>query len=80
MDRDPSPKPAVDGARHLGTLICAVILTLAGLALAKSVMIPVAFALFIIALVWRLQRRLPQLLAVLITPPSPFLRSRSAAG
>ncbi len=71
MDHDPSPKPPVDGARHLGALICAVILTLAGLALAKSVMTPVAFALFIIALVWplqrRLQRRLPQLLAVLIT-------------
>lgn len=48
-----------------------MILVLAALSLARSVMTPIAFALFIIALVWplqrRLQRRLPQLLAVLIT-------------
>jgi predicted PurR-regulated permease PerM len=56
---------------RLSALVCAAILTLAGLSLAESVMTPVAFALFIIALVWplqrRLQRRLPQLIAVLIT-------------
>ncbi len=52
-------------------MIIAVILTLGALSLASSVMTPVAFALFVIALVWplqrRLQRRLPQLFAVLIT-------------
>ena len=56
---------------RLSALVCAAILTLAALSLAESVMTPVAFALFIIALVWplqrRLQRRLPQLIAVLIT-------------
>ena len=56
---------------RLAALVCAVILGLAALALAKSVMTPVAFALFIVALVWPLQRRLrrhlPQLVAVLTT-------------
>jgi AI-2 transport protein TqsA len=52
-------------------MICAAVLTLAGLWAASAVMTPVAFALFIIALVWPLQRRLqvvlPQVLAVLVT-------------
>jgi predicted PurR-regulated permease PerM len=46
-------------------------LTLTGLWAASAVMIPVAFSLFIIALVWPLQRRLqvvlPQVISVLIT-------------
>jgi AI-2 transport protein TqsA len=65
------PKPFGDPILRHCAVICAIVLTLAGLALAKSVMMPVAFALFVIAVVWplqrRLQRRLPQLLAVLIT-------------
>lgn len=65
------PRPPGDRALRLAALICAAILTLAGLALAHSVMTPVAFALFIIALVWPLQRRLktrlPALVAVLVT-------------
>ena len=52
-------------------MICAAILVLAGLWAARGVMTPVAFALFIIALVWPLQRRLqtvlPQVVAVLVT-------------
>jgi AI-2 transport protein TqsA len=52
-------------------MICTTILTLAGLWAASAVMTPVAFALFIIALVWPLQRRLkamlPQVIAVLVT-------------
>jgi AI-2 transport protein TqsA len=52
-------------------MICAAVLTLAGLWAARAVMTPVAFALFIIALVWPLQRRLqavmPQVIAVLVT-------------
>jgi AI-2 transport protein TqsA len=56
---------------RLAALICATVLTLAGLGAASSVMTPVAFALFIIALVWPLQRRLqgrlPQVIAVLVT-------------
>ena len=52
-------------------MICAAILTLAGLWAASAVMMPVTFALFIIALVWPLQRRmlavLPQVIAVLAT-------------
>ncbi len=71
MDSDSPPHPNRDRTLRLSAVICAAILTLAALSLAQSVMTPVAFALFIIALVWplqrRLQRRLPQLVAVLIT-------------
>jgi predicted PurR-regulated permease PerM len=56
---------------RLAAITGAVILVLAGLSLARSIMMPVTFALFIIALVWplqrRLQARLPQLVAVLLT-------------
>jgi len=52
-------------------MICAAVVTLAGLWAARAVMTPVAFALFIITLVWPLQRRLqavlPQVIAVLVT-------------
>jgi AI-2 transport protein TqsA len=62
---------------RLSAAICAVVLTLAALALARSVITPVAFALFIIALVWplqrRLQRKLPQLVAILITAGAALL-------
>ncbi|MDQ0510099.1 AI-2E family transporter [Ancylobacter amanitiformis] len=51
--------------------ICTAILVAAALFLASSIIAPVAFALFIIALVWplqkALQRALPQLLALFIT-------------
>ncbi len=66
-----SPPHAGDRTLRLAALTCAIILGLAGLSLARGVMTPVAFALFIIALVWPLQRRLqvhlPQLVAGLIT-------------
>jgi AI-2 transport protein TqsA len=66
----PPPRPD-DRTLRLAALVCAIILSLVGLSLARSVMTPVAFALFIIALVWplqrRLQARLPQLVAVLAT-------------
>ena len=56
---------------RLAATICATVLALAGLWAASAVMTPVAFALFIIALVWPLQRRLqvvlPQVVAVLVT-------------
>ena len=52
-------------------MICAAVLTLAGLWAARAVITPVAFALFIIAIVWPLQRWLqavlPQVIAVLVT-------------
>jgi AI-2 transport protein TqsA len=71
MHFDGPPKPVGDRTLRLAALVCAVILTIAALSLAHSVMTPVAFALFVIALVWPLQRRLkrklPQLVAVLIT-------------
>ena len=60
MDSDSPPRPAMDRALRLSALVCAAILTLAALSLAESVMTPVAFALFTIALVWPLQRRLPR--------------------
>ena len=77
--RKPDPPPASAGDRtlRLSAMIVAVILTLAALSLARGVMTPVAFAVFVIALVWplqrRLQRRLPQLLAVLITAAAALL-------
>ena len=71
MHFDSPPTPVGDRTLRLAALICAIILTLAALSLAHSVMIPVTFALLVIALVWPLQRRLkrklPQLVAVLIT-------------
>ena len=52
-------------------IIAAAVLALAGLWAARAVMMPVAFAWFIIALVWPVQRRLraklPQAIAVLVT-------------
>jgi AI-2 transport protein TqsA len=60
-----------DRTLRLAAMIRAAVLTLVGLWAARAVMTPVAFALFIIALVWPLQRRLnamfPQVIAVLIT-------------
>lgn len=51
--------------------VCAAILALAGLVVASSLLAPVFFALFIIAIVWPLQKamqkRIPQLLALAIT-------------
>ena len=71
MDPDSPPNPTGDRTLRLAALTCAIILSLAALYLARSVMTPVAFALFIIALVWPLQRRLktrlPQLVAILLT-------------
>jgi AI-2 transport protein TqsA len=62
---------------RLAALACAAILTLAGLWAASAVMTPVAFALFIIALVWPLQRRLqvilPRVIAVLVTAAATLL-------
>ena len=51
--------------------LCAAVLVFAALEAARSLLAPVAFALFIIAIVWPFQRRLqahiPQFLALLIT-------------
>jgi AI-2 transport protein TqsA len=51
--------------------ICAAILVFAALYLARSILAPVVFALFIIAIVWPLQRslqaRIPKLLALVVT-------------
>ena len=63
--------PEGDRTLRLAAVTGAAILVLAGLWAARGVMTPVAFALFIIALVWPLQRRLarflPQLLALVAT-------------
>jgi AI-2 transport protein TqsA len=71
MDPDSPARHAGDRTLRLAALGCAIILGLAGLSLARSVMTPVTFAVFITALVWPLQRRLkvrlPQLVAVLLT-------------
>jgi predicted PurR-regulated permease PerM len=52
-------------------IISATVLILAGLWAASAVMTPVTFALFIIALIWPLQRRLqallPHMIAVLLS-------------
>ncbi|MFC0219659.1 putative PurR-regulated permease PerM [Pseudochelatococcus lubricantis] len=51
--------------------VCAVILSLTGLAVASSIFAPIFFAVFIIAVVWPLQKslqeRVPQLLALAVT-------------
>src|SRR5882757_1323726 len=51
--------------------LCAAVLILGGLSLASSILAPVAFALFTIAIVWPFQRelqaRLPKLLALAVT-------------
>ncbi len=51
--------------------LCTAVLLLAGLYFAKSILAPVAFALFIIAVVWPLQSwlqgRMPKLLAAVVT-------------
>ncbi|MGC2521949.1 MAG: AI-2E family transporter, partial [Stellaceae bacterium] len=71
MDPDSPSNPPGGRALRLAALVCAVLLALAALWVARGVMTPVAFALFIIALVWplqrRLNRRLPQLVAILLT-------------
>jgi len=59
--------------RLLATLlgICAAVLIFAALYLARAILAPVAFALFVIAIAWPLQRylqgRIPKLLALLVT-------------
>jgi len=72
-----------DSAPRSAALVSATVLALAGLWAASAVMIPVTFALFIIALVWPLQRRLqtilPQVVAVLVTA-SVALLAISGAG
>lgn len=59
------------GALRLPLGICAFILAAGAIYLARSVVAPVAFALFIIALVWplqqRLQQRVPALVAMMVT-------------
>jgi AI-2 transport protein TqsA len=68
----------------MAVVICATVLTLAGLWAARAVIAPVAFALFIIAIVWPLQRRLqavlPQVIGVLVTAGSFCLQSAAVAG
>jgi AI-2 transport protein TqsA len=68
---------AGDRTLRSAVVICAAILTMAGLWAASAVMTPVAFALFIIALVWPLQRRLqavlPQVIAVLVSAAATVL-------
>jgi AI-2 transport protein TqsA len=66
----PAPTPPLRGLTVLMGL-CTAFLAIAALSLASSVFEPLAFALFIIALVWPLQeeleRRVPKLLALAVT-------------
>jgi predicted PurR-regulated permease PerM len=79
-----SSSTAGDRTLRSAAVICATILALAGLWAASAVITPVAFALFIIALVWPLQRRLqavlPQVIAVLVTAVVALLAIGAAAG
>ncbi|HEX2841835.1 AI-2E family transporter [Hyphomicrobium sp.] len=58
-------------SRRIAPIVCASILTVAGLYLARSVLAPFAVAMFAIAVVWPVQKRLettlPQLAALAIT-------------
>jgi predicted PurR-regulated permease PerM len=67
----PREKATVSGAAGASLVICALILLTAALYLASAVFAPLAFALFILAIVWplqeRLERDLPKGLALFIT-------------
>lgn len=58
----PREKATSSGAVHTSLVICAIVLLTAGLYLASSVFAPLAFALFILAIVWPLQERLELLM------------------
>jgi len=51
--------------------LCTTVLVLGGLYLASSILVPVAFSLFVVAVVWPLQRtlesRIPRLIALVVT-------------
>jgi AI-2 transport protein TqsA len=51
--------------------LCTAVLVFAGLYFARSILAPVAFSLFVIAIVWPLQRtleiRIPRLLALVVS-------------
>lgn len=51
--------------------LCTAVLVLGGLYLASSILVPVAFSLFVVAVVWPLQRtlesRIPRLVALVVT-------------
>jgi predicted PurR-regulated permease PerM len=51
--------------------LCTAVLVLAGLYFARAILAPVAFSLFVVAVVWPLQRRLeawmPRLVALVVT-------------
>jgi len=68
---DPLPPSAISRPRQTLLGVCAVVLLGWTLYAAQSVFAPLAFALFIMALVWPLQRRLqrdvPELLALALT-------------
>ena len=68
---DPLPSPATSRSRQTMLGLCTAVLIGWALYAAQSVFAPLAFALFIIALVWPLQRSLqrdvPQLLALALT-------------
>lgn len=62
---------AADGTIRTMLTLCTAVLVLAAVFFARGVLAPVAFALFVIALVWpfqrALERALPRLLALLVT-------------
>ncbi len=62
---------ATDKAVRTALVICAIVLVTLSLYLARSVFAPLAFALFILAIVWPLQealeRRMPKSLALFVT-------------
>jgi AI-2 transport protein TqsA len=68
---DPSPQSEINGSHGAMLGLCTTVLVVGALSLAQSVFAPLAFALFIIALVWPLQKRLqatmPRLLALAFT-------------
>jgi len=75
----PIPTPPLESRRALVAMfgVCTVILTVAALSVAETVFAPLAFALFIIAMAWPLQRRLqahmPRLLALALTMAATIL-------
>jgi AI-2 transport protein TqsA len=62
---------AIAGPAHLAWTVAAIVIVLGAVSIAKTVVAPVAFALFLIALIWPLQARLqalvPPLSALLVS-------------
>lgn len=77
ITNDPSPRSEIGSALVPMLGLCTVVLVTGALSVAESVFAPLAFGLFVIAIVWPLQKRLqvglPRLLALALTMAATIL-------